>query len=780
MKRKILPLLLLMVFTSFYASAQDVISWDNYAGLSLSDNTFIKEDSDGWDNGYAYSTNAATLNGDFVFEVPLGTAARVGLSSDPANLIFDFGYEITSDEIYIYEANAVVSQVATLTQSAILYVKITDDMIQYFLNEDLLYTSLTSVSTALYPLVTIYTSEGLINDSRFIPAVTWQNTANVDPYSSSYPYDFIKTEIDDWENAYGISETTLSDQKDAIYTVSIEDPNNNIQFGFTTDNNTLYFDYSFRTENSELFIYEQGVQIGHLGNVEADDRLYLRKEMDYIQYWKNGDLLYTSAINAPPNMYLAFAIYSYGGAFRKYKFIETEVNCLTVNAGSTRTICASSSPSTQLNAITPNVSGLAFNCIPVSYSWSPATGLSSSSIKNPVASPTTSTTYTVTVTFPGNITAQSSVYVNVLTVLTPTISISSNAGGTFCQGTNVTFTASITNGGSSPVYQWKVNGVIKSYSNIFQTTTLANNDNVTCALISSVPCPSAYSVTSNTLQMSVTSAPTQATLTLSANKTFPICRNSSVTFTATPANAGVSPSYVWKKDGTIVSGVTGTTYTTSYNANSTIQCLMSTGIACMATEPVTATSFVTVYSVAVNLGSAKKVPVGSLVNLGDNLNLSGGTAPYTYSWYPTAGLSSATIANPSVSPYSTQTYSLSVTDANGCIGGANITVEIDFPSYAELSSKKENKSYEMKEEKLCFRFLEEYRVPGSAVLSYRILDLQNNTYLNTQGLPGLPVKNGNNMLIMDLSSLGLTAGDYYLLEVSNIKREKSYLKFYKK
>lgn len=61
----------------------------------------------------------------------------------------------------------------------------------------------------------------------------------------------------------------------------------------------------------------------------------------------------------------------------------------------------------------------------VSYSWSPATGLSSTVIANPVASPTTTTTYTVTGTFVDNSTLSASVTVSVLasttTVLKDTI-----------------------------------------------------------------------------------------------------------------------------------------------------------------------------------------------------------------------------------------------------------------------------------------------------------------------------------------------------------------------
>jgi hypothetical protein len=141
---------------------------------------------------------------------------------------------------------------------------------------------------------------------------------------------------------------------------------------------------------------------------------------------------------------------------------------------------------------------------------------------------------------------------------TASVSITSSAT-VICSGTSVTFTATAINGGTTPSYQWQVNGVNAGTNNPVFTYIPASLDLVSCILTSSIPtCISNNPDTSNVITMTVNpNLPVSVSVTPSAN---PFCLGTQVTYTAAPTNGGITPIYQWQVNGINV-GINNPVYT---------------------------------------------------------------------------------------------------------------------------------------------------------------------------------------------------------------------------
>ncbi len=74
--------------------------------------------------------------------------------------------------------------------------------------------------------------------------------------------------------------------------------------------------------------------------------------------------------------------------------------------------------------------------------------------------------------------------------LTPTVWIDANPGTIVCPGTNLLFTAMPTNGGTTPTYQWHLNGSNVGTGVTYSSSALSNGDLVSVNMTSNVTCPS--------------------------------------------------------------------------------------------------------------------------------------------------------------------------------------------------------------------------------------------------------------------------------------------------
>ena len=85
-----------------------------------------------------------------------------------------------------------------------------------------------------------------------------------------------------------------------------------------------------------------------------------------------------------------------------------------------------------------------------------------------------------------------------------TITATSNP---FCPGSSVTFTATPSNGGSTPAYQWKVNGNNVGINSSTYTYNPINNDSIRCVMTSNLSCVTGNPASSSKIIMSGTLAP---------------------------------------------------------------------------------------------------------------------------------------------------------------------------------------------------------------------------------------------------------------------------------
>ncbi|MEI7726806.1 MAG: LamG-like jellyroll fold domain-containing protein, partial [Bacteroidota bacterium] len=133
---------------------------------------------------------------------------------------------------------------------------------------------------------------------------------------------------------------------------------------------------------------------------------------------------------------------------------------------------------------------------------------------------------------------------------TVNISIGASAN-TVCQGTTVTYTATIENGGTTPVFQWKINGNNVGTSTPTYSYCPANNDVITCILTSNATCITGNTDTSNVITMIVNPiSPVGISISASGDT---LCQGTPVTFTASATNTGSDPTYAWYVNGTLMS-----------------------------------------------------------------------------------------------------------------------------------------------------------------------------------------------------------------------------------
>lgn len=181
-----------------------------------------------------------------------------------------------------------------------------------------------------------------------------------------------------------------------------------------------------------------------------------------------------------------------------------------------------------------------------------------------------------------------------VSALTPSVTIAVTSGKyPDCSGGPITLTATATNGGTNPIFQWKKNGINVGTGTTY-TDVGTTSGAVTCVMtIGTGICPTSSVVTSTAIDLfRVTTTPS---VTIAITKgTNPSHAGTAVTFTATPTNGGTNPTLQWKKNGLNVG--TGTIYIDSASKSGKISCIMTPSANTCSTLPTASSSSIDLVS----------------------------------------------------------------------------------------------------------------------------------------------------------------------------------------
>lgn len=316
---------------------------------------------------------------------------------------------------------------------------------------------------------------------------------------------------------------------------------------------------------------------------------------------------------------------------------------------------------------TQNPNGLAIGTTTTAgyiYSWSPATGLSSTTVSNPTANPSATTTYTVLVTSPNGCTATDQVVVTVNTDVPL-----ADAG--------LDFTKTCTqNPTGLPIGMTAVSGITYSWTPAtgLSAANIAN--------------PTANPTATTTYTLTATNTASGCTSTdqvvVTVNITVPVANagpDGIITCTQNAAGftIGVAPvtgvTYVWSPATGLATPTNSSTLATPTATTTYTLTATNTASGCTATDQV-------IVTVNTTVPVANAGPDFTKTCTQNPTGLQIGVAPIagvTYVWSPATSLTSTTIANPTANPIATNTYTLTATNtASGCTSTDQITVTVDL------------------------------------------------------------------------------------------------------
>ena len=332
---------------------------------------------------------------------------------------------------------------------------------------------------------------------------------------------------------------------------------------------------------------------------------------------------------------------------------------VTVTVNNSPTVTVSATPSSICSGSSSQLNAAVSGGTTYTYSWTSDPPGFTSTIQNPVVSPTVNTTYTVAVTSNG-CTTTSSTDVAVLSVS------ATAAPSQICAGSSSQLDA-IASGGTSYTYAWTSvpAGFTSTLQNPIVTPSVTTTYYVT---VSSGTCSANSSATVsivNPLSVSATAMPAS------------ICPGESSQLNAV-ATGGTSYTYAWTsvpagftstlQNPIVTPSVTTTYYVTASSGN----CSASSSATVSVTNPLSVT--------------ATALPADICPGESSQLNATAtGATSFSYSWTSIPAGFTSTLQNPIVTPSVTTTYYVTASSGN-CSASNSVTVTIAYPLSVSASA----------------------------------------------------------------------------------------------
>lgn len=262
-------------------------------------------------------------------------------------------------------------------------------------------------------------------------------------------------------------------------------------------------------------------------------------------------------------------------------------------------------------------------------------------------------------------------------VVPPSISLSASPGLSVCYGTPVTFTTSVTNGGTSPLYVWRVNDTTIDAGSTY-TYTPRNGDNVRVWILSNgicaIPDTASTAVNINVIEYG---APL---VSFSTGMGDTVCVGSPITFASTTTYGGAAPTYQWYVNYAPVSTMANYTYTPANG--DIVKLTMHSNYPCrIGADSSTQTHIITVSSpvtpaVTIESSAPGVICMGSPVML-TATPINGGFYP-TYTWDVNGMYTGGTGASYGYIPVNGDVVQVNMTSSFPCVttSGASTTMTI--------------------------------------------------------------------------------------------------------